>query len=188
MHQEPRIQVAVFCGSKHGKDPIFSNHAAELGRLLGSNGFDIVYGGSHKGIMGEIANNALANGSLVTGVLPRVLLEWEHQHDGLSELIITEDMHERKRTMYEMGQTGIVLPGGFGTLDELFEMLTWNQLSIHNKKIHLLNSGGFYNHLIAHLEHLEETGFLYDPIWQRIEKHDNPSSLIDSLLKDFGKV
>lgn len=188
MQHAPKIKVAVFCGSKHGNNPIFSEHAAELGRLLASNGFDIVYGGSHKGIMGEVANNALANGSFVTGVLPRVLLEWEHQHDGLTELIITEDMHERKRTMYELGQAGIVLPGGFGTLDELFEMLTWNQLSIHNKKIHLLNSGGFFNHLIAHLELLEQTGFLYDPIWQRIEKHDAPSALINSLVREFGSI
>jgi uncharacterized protein (TIGR00730 family) len=188
MHTTPKIKVAIFCGSKHGNNPIFANDAAELGRLLGLNKFDIVYGGSHKGIMGEIANNALANGSFVTGVLPKVLLEWEHQHEGLSQLIITEDMHERKRTMYEMGQTGIVLPGGFGTLDELFEMLTWNQLSIHNKKIHLLNSGGFFNYLIAHLEHLEKTGFLYDPIWKRIEKHDTPSSIIASLLKEFNQL
>ncbi len=185
MHTATRIKVAIFCGSKHGNESIFSSHAAELGRLLGLNQFDIVYGGSYKGLMGEIANHALSNGSFVTGVLPKVLLEWEHQHEGLSELIITEDMHERKRTMYNLGQAGIVLPGGFGTLDELFEMLTWNQLSIHNKKIHLLNSGGFFNHLIAHLEHLERTGFLYDPIWKRIQKHDTPSLLIDSLLKDF---
>jgi len=185
MQSNSRIKVAVFCGSKHGNNPIFSADAAKLGELLGKGGFDIVYGGSHKGIMGDIANNALANGSAVTGILPRVLLEWEHQHNGLTELIITEDMHERKRTMYDLAKAGIVLPGGFGTLDEMFEMLTWNQLNIHDKKIHLLNSGGFYNHLIAHLEYLQDTGFLYDPIWKRITKHDNPDSLVNALIKDF---
>jgi uncharacterized protein (TIGR00730 family) len=186
MQSNSRIKVAVFCGSKHGNNPIFSADAAKLGELLGKGGFDIVYGGSHKGIMGDIANNALANGSAVTGILPRVLLEWEHQHNGLTELIITENMHERKRTMYELGMAGIVLPGGFGTLDEMFEMLTWNQLSIHDKKIHILNSGGFYNHLIAHLEYLQDSGFLYDPIWKRITKHENPDSLVNALITDFN--
>jgi len=188
MSQQPRIKVAVFCGSKHGKDPIYSADAALLGKLLGQAGFDIVYGGSHKGIMGDIANNALANGAAVTGVLPKVLLEWEHQHDSLTQLIITEDMHERKRTIYEMCQAAIVLPGGFGTLDEMFEMLTWNQLSIHDKKIHLLNSGGFYTHLMAHLEFLEASGFLYDPIGKRIERHEDPQSLTNALLWDFSQA
>jgi uncharacterized protein (TIGR00730 family) len=186
MQSNPRTKIAVFCGSKHGNNPIFSADAAKLGQLLGKGGFDIVYGGSHKGIMGDIANNALANGSAVTGILPRVLLEWEHQHNGLTELIITEDIHERKRTMYELGKAGIVLPGGFGTLDEMFEMLTWNQLNIHDKKIHILNSGGFYNHLIAHLEYLQDTGFLYDPIWKRIMKHEHPESLVNALISDFN--
>lgn len=185
MQSNSRPKIAVFCGSKHGNNPIFSADAAKLGELLGKGGFDIVYGGSHKGIMGDIANNALANGSSVTGILPRVLLEWEHQHNGLTELIITEDMHERKRTMYELGMAGIVLPGGFGTLDEMFEMLTWNQLSIHDKKIHILNSGGFYNHLMAHLEYLQDSGFLYDSIWKRITKHDTPDSLVNVLIRDF---
>jgi uncharacterized protein (TIGR00730 family) len=88
--------------------------------------------------------------------------------------------------MYELGKAGIVLPGGFGTLDEMFEMLTWNQLNIHDKKIHILNSGGFYNHLIAHLEYLQDTGFLYDPIWKRIMKHEHPESLVNALISDFN--
>lgn len=188
MQAPSKIKIAVFCGSKHGKDPVFSADAALLGELLGKHGFDVVYGGSHKGIMGDVANNALANGAAVTGVLPKVLLEWEHQHDSLTQLIITEDMHERKRTIYEMCAAAIVLPGGFGTLDEMFEMLTWNQLSIHDKKIHLLNSGGFYTHLINHLEYLEQAGFLYDPVWKRISKHDTPESLVDALISAFQDI
>lgn len=180
-----RPAVAVFCGSKHGTNSIYATDAAELGKLLAVQGLDIVYGGSKKGIMGDLANSALVNGAGVTGVIPEVLLAWEHEHDSLTNLIITKDMHERKRTMYEMGIAGIVLPGGFGTLDEMFEMLTWNQLSIHDKKIYILNSGGFYDHLIKHMESLESNGFLYDPIWSRIHTFNSPADLVPALLNDL---
>jgi uncharacterized protein (TIGR00730 family) len=187
MGEQERITVAVFCGSKSGNNPIYAEDVSLLGKLLGDNGFDIVYGGSHKGLMGDLANNALLHGAKVIGVLPEVLLEWEHQHEGLSELIITKDMHERKKLMYQHGAAGIVLPGGFGTLDEMFEMLTWNQLSIHNKKIYILNSGGFYNHLIAHLESLESNGFLYDPVWNRLVSCMSANELVTELISDLRK-
>jgi uncharacterized protein (TIGR00730 family) len=185
MNTPIRQAVAVFCGSKHGSNPIYSLDAAALARELAVAGLDIVYGGSKKGIMGDLANSALANGASVTGVIPAMLLAWEHEHESLSRLIITKDMHERKRTMYEMGVAGIVLPGGFGTLDELFEMLTWNQLSIHDKKIYILNSGGFYDHLIKHMELLASNGFLYDPLWNRINTFDNPTALVAALSEDL---
>jgi len=188
MAAQDNITLAVFCGSKSGNNPIYSADVSLLGQLLGQNGFDIVYGGSHKGLMGDLANHALAHGSRVTGVLPEVLLEWEHQHQGLTDLIITKDMHERKRIMYQKGAAGIVLPGGFGTLDEMFEMLTWNQLSIHNKKIYLLNSGGFYDHLIAHMESLESNGFLYDPVWDRLSNCKDANALIKTLMEDLKKT
>ena len=181
-----RQAVAVFCGSKFGSDPVYASDAATLAKELALGGLDIVYGGSKKGIMGELANSALANGARVTGVIPEMLLAWEHEHDSLTHLIITKDMHERKRTMYQMGVAGIVLPGGFGTLDEMFEMLTWNQLSIHDKKIYILNSGGFYDHLIKHMELLSSNGFLYDPLWTRINKFDNPEDLVAALAKDLN--
>jgi uncharacterized protein (TIGR00730 family) len=180
-----RQAVAVFCGSKFGSDPVYASDAATLAKELAIVGLDIVYGGSKKGIMGEIANSAMANGASVTGVIPEMLLAWEHEHESLTKLIITKDMHERKRTMYEMGVAGIVLPGGFGTLDELFEMLTWNQLSIHDKKIYILNSGGFYDHLIKHMELLASNGFLYDPLWNRINTFKSPSDLVAALFEDL---
>jgi uncharacterized protein (TIGR00730 family) len=180
-----RQAVAVFCGSKFGSDPVYASDAATLAKELAIVGLDIVYGGSKKGIMGEIANSALANGASVTGVIPEMLLAWEHEHESLTKLIITKDMHERKRTMYEIGVAGIVLPGGFGTLDELFEMLTWNQLSIHDKKIYILNSGGFYDHLIKHMELLASNGFLYDPLWNRINTFKSPSDLVAALSEDL---
>jgi uncharacterized protein (TIGR00730 family) len=95
-------------------------------------------------------------------------------------------MHERKKLLYEKGMAGIVLPGGFGTLDEMFEMLTWNQLSIHNKKIYILNTAGFYDHLIMHLEHLIEKDFLYEPLWERIHAFADPISLVQALDKDLA--
>jgi uncharacterized protein (TIGR00730 family) len=97
-------------------------------------------------------------------------------------------MHVRKKTMYEMCTAAIILPGGFGTLDELFEMLTWNQLSIHDKKIFILNTAGFYNHLINHLETLESTGFLYDPIWTRLSHFEKPSDLVEAIRQELGAV
>lgn len=183
MSEIQRQTVAVFCGSKTGSLPLYADGASRLGELLGTSGFDIVYGGSDKGLMGSLANSAMANGASVTGVIPKVLIAWEHQHNGLTNLIVTEDMHQRKKTMYEMGMAAIVMPGGFGTLDEMFEMLTWNQLSIHNKKIYILNIDGFYTHLINHFQLMKEKGFLYDLPSERVTMHTTPESLIEELVK-----
>lgn len=160
--------VAVFCGSKAGRNPLYMKHAAELGKLLAVLNLRMVYGGGNTGLMGAIADGVLGNGGKVMGVIPKILIEWEHQHEGLTELFVVPDMHTRKKMMYEMCDAAIVLPGGFGTLDELFEMLTWNQLKIHDKKIYVLNSEGFYNHLRLHLLHLQKEDFLYEAIEERI--------------------
>lgn len=173
--------VAVFCGSREGKNPIFRKHAAELGKLLAVLDIKLVYGGSRKGIMGALADAVLENKGKVMGVMPKALVEWEQQHEGLTEMAITSDMHSRKKMMYDMSDAAIVMPGGYGTLDEFFEMLTWNQLKIYDKKIYLLNSGGFYNHLQLHLKLLEQEGFLYEPVGERIEFCDNPIELFNKL-------
>ena len=141
VHQKPII--AVFCGSKSGSDPRYLADASLLVKLLALKGYNIVYGASSKGMMGALANQAIEHGAQVIGVIPEVLLAWEQQHSGLTELIVTKDMHIRKKTMYETCVAAIVLPGGFGTLDELFEMLTWNQLSIHDKKFICSTLKGF---------------------------------------------
>jgi uncharacterized protein (TIGR00730 family) len=173
--------VAVFCGSKTGNDPLFARHTAELGKYIGALKLQIIYGGGNTGLMGIIANTALAEGCTVIGIIPELLKEWEHHHKGISELHIVADMHVRKRMMYERCDAAIILPGGFGTLDELFEMLTWNQLKIHNKKIYVLNSGGFYDHLLHHLHHLEKEGFLYDSVEERIKFCDNPVEILNHI-------
>ena len=116
------------------------------------------------------------NGKVI-GVIPQVLVEWERQHTGISELFIVDDMHTRKKKMYDLCDAAIILPGGFGTLDELFEMVTWNQLSIHDKLIFILNSGGFYNHLIAHIGQMQEENFLYEAAMKRIIVITTPAEL-----------
>jgi len=169
--------LAVFCGSKNGTNRIHTEHAAQLGHLLARLKIKLIYGGGGNGIMKTLADNVMENGGTVIGVIPKILLDWEHQHKNISRLIITDDIHSRKKTMYSMCDAALALAGGFGTLDELFEMLTWNQLSIHNKKVFLLNSGGFYDNLIQHIKSLETNGFLYDPPEKRIKFLNDPSEL-----------
>lgn len=173
--------VAVFCGSKPGQNPVFVKHAAELGRLIALLGLKLIYGGAKKGLMGTLADEVLKHGGKVMGVIPKVLTEWEQQHEGLTELAVVSDMHTRKKMMYDMCDAAIILPGGFGTLDEFFEMLTWNQLKIHDKKIFILNSSGFYNHLIHHLHVMQKEGFLYEPVEERMIFCDTPVELFNKI-------
>lgn len=173
--------VVVFCGSKTGQNPLFVKHAAELGKLIALLNLRLVYGGGNKGLMAAIANSVLQHGGQVMGVMPKILTEWEHQHEGLTELIVVPDMHTRKKMMYEMCDAGIVLPGGFGTLDEMFEMLTWNTLKIHDKKIYVLNSDGFYNHLKLHLQMMYKEGFLYEAPEERLIFCDTPVEIFNKI-------
>lgn len=173
--------LAVFCGSKHGVNPLFTEHAVALGKIMAEKNIRLIYGGGSAGIMGSIADSVMQHGGKVTGYIPQLLLEWEVQHRGITELIICDDMHERKKKIYSVSDAAIVLPGGFGTLDELFEIITWNQLTIHDKEIYILNSGGFYNHLIAHIRQMKEELFLYEAAEKRITIIDNPSDLLQFL-------
>ncbi|HRE52122.1 MAG TPA: TIGR00730 family Rossman fold protein [Flavitalea sp.] len=173
--------VAVFCGSKEGKNEIYAKHAADLGRLIATLNLKLVYGGGKRGLMGALAEAVIAHNGKIMGVIPKTLIEWEGQHEGLTELAIVPDMHSRKKMMFDMSDAAIILPGGFGTLDELFEMLTWNQLKIHDKNIYILNSGGFYNHLFNHLKTLEQEGFLYEPLQQRVILCDNPVEVFNKI-------
>jgi hypothetical protein len=154
--------LSVFCGSKPGKNPAYLTETIALGKWMALNKIELVYGGGNKGLMGAIASACLENSGSVVGIIPKVLLELEAAHKGLTELIVTENMHARKLLLYEKGDAAIVLPGGFGTLDELFEMLVWNNLSIHEKKIILFNYEGFYDPLVAMIEKMEEEDFLYE--------------------------
>jgi uncharacterized protein (TIGR00730 family) len=174
--------VAVFCGSKPGNNPIFAQHAKELGKLIAVLKLKLVYGGGNSGLMGVLADSVLSHQGQIMGIIPEVLIEWEHQHKGLTELAIVPDMHTRKKMIYDRADAAIIMPGGFGTLDEFFEMLTWNQLKIHSKKIYVLNSDGFYRHLQKHLQLLQKEGFLYeDPIEPRVVFCDTPVELFNRI-------
>ncbi len=153
--------IAVFCGSKTGNNILFAEQAIALGYLLAKKNITLIYGGGNKGLMAAVANAVLEKGGKVTGIIPQVLTEWEHQHEGITELIVVESMHVRKRMLYEKCDAAIILPGGYGTLDELFEMLTWNQLSIHDKPIFILNTEGFYDGLLTHINKMLAEEFLY---------------------------
>ena len=177
----PIHSLAVFCGSKNGDNPIYSTHTAALGKLLAMQKITLIYGGGGKGVMKLLADNVMEEGGTVVGVIPKTLLEREHEHKNISEMIVVDDMHTRKKIMYSMCDAAMALPGGFGTLDEFFEMLTWNQLSIHNKKIFLLNSGGFYDHLILHISKLQNEGFLYETAKERIIVLDDPQQLLEHI-------
>jgi len=161
--------LTVFCGSKSGKNPAFEQMAMDLGTWLADEQITLVYGGGNKGLMGATANACLAKEGKVIGIMPKLLLEWEAQHKGLTTLIVTETMHERKLLLYEKGDAALVLPGGLGTFDELFEMLVWNNLSIHEKKIVLFNYEGFYDPLVAMINKMEEEDFLYERSRYRLQ-------------------
>ncbi|MFZ9694863.1 MAG: TIGR00730 family Rossman fold protein [Chitinophagaceae bacterium] len=174
--------VAVFCGSKKGNNPLFAAQASQVGRLLAKHQVRLIYGGGSAGLMGLIADEVMKGGGQVTGIIPKLLLEWEVEHRGISELIICDDMHERKRKIYSKADAAIILPGGFGTLDELFEIVTWNQLTIHDKSIFILNSDGFYDALIAHIEKMKAEDFLYEEAIKRLLFLKDPEALETYLL------
>ncbi|MEO8860564.1 MAG: TIGR00730 family Rossman fold protein [Ginsengibacter sp.] len=169
--------LAVFCGSKSGNNSLYCEHAKQLGYILAQKNITLIYGGSNKGIMGAVADAVLEKKGKVIGVMPKLLNGVEHCHIGISEMYETEDMHSRKKMLYTKADAALILPGGYGTMDELFEMLTWNQLNIHDKKIFILNSGGFYDHLIAHLKMMENENFLYKKLNEQVTIVSSPGEL-----------
>ncbi|MEO8172047.1 MAG: TIGR00730 family Rossman fold protein [Sediminibacterium sp.] len=178
----PVNSIAVFCGSKAGVDPLYEQHAVVLGKLMAEKNITLIYGGGNKGLMGAVANAVMDQGGKVIGVIPKVLVEWEAQHEGITELRVVDNMHTRKKMIYELCDVAVILPGGHGTLDELFEMVTWNNLNIHNKKIILLNSGGFYDHLIGHIDTMAKQGFLYSDWRERLIVCNSPEEAIAVFL------
>lgn len=170
--------IAVFCGSNTGNSPEFKQAAYELGSKLADNNIGLIYGGAKVGLMGAAADGVLDNGGRAVGVLPGFLKAKELEHSRLSDIIIVETMHERKAKMYEMSDGIITLPGGFGTLDETFEFLTWGQLSLHHKPTGLLNIDGYYDKLIEFIDVSIKNGFV-KPEYQDLYVVDND---IDNLI------
>lgn len=170
-------KVAVFCGSSIGTDDVFCKQAYLLGRALAERGCTLVYGGSNVGLMGRVADGALDHNGKVIGVLPRFLEEKEIAHQGLTELILVDTMHERKARMGELADGVIALPGSFGTMEELFEMLTWGQLGLHKKPVGLLNVDGFYDELLAFVKTMVRCGFLKGVHEEQLLKSKNIDDL-----------
>lgn len=175
--------MAVFCGSRNGANELYVQHAKLLGELMAVNNIALVYGGGSRGLMGAVADAVMQYNGKVIGVIPEVLVKWEAQHKSITQLHVVDDMHARKKMLYELCDAAVILPGGFGTLDELFEMLTWNTLQIHNKKIFFLNSAGYYDLLFQHIEKMKEEEFLYEDWQQRITIVNEPSLIFSYLNK-----
>jgi uncharacterized protein (TIGR00730 family) len=152
--------VCVYCGASAGHDPAYAQAARAFGQLLGERGLELVYGGGRVGIMGAVADGVLERGGRVTGVIPRALVERELAHEGATELVVVETMHERKAEMERRADAFAALPGGSGTLDELFEIWTWQQLGIHPKPIGLYDVKGYWQPLLACLDHTVREGFM----------------------------
>ena len=174
-------RICVFCGSSSGARPAYTEAAVGLGRLLAARGIGLVYGGSHLGLMGTIADAVMAAGGAVTGVMPRLLVEKEAAHTGLPDLRVVESMHERKALMADLADGFIALPGGFGTLEEFCEVLTWSQLGVHGKPCGLLNVAGFYAPLLALLDHAVAERFLKPRNRALAIADDNAARLLDRM-------
>ncbi len=152
--------ICIYCGSGPGADPAFEGAAIELGRLLAREGIRLVYGGGSLGLMGASARACLAAGGKVTGIIPQFLVDKERMLPDVTELIVTADMHERKRLMFERSDAFVALPGGIGTLEEVVEQMTWAQLGRHAKPIMLANVAGFWDPLVTLLHHMKENAFI----------------------------
>lgn len=158
--EKPERSVAVFCAAADGARPVYRTLATELGEVLAARGIGLIYGGAKVGLMGAVADAALAGGGHVVGVIPHVLVDLEVAHEGVTELHVTSTMHTRKALMSERADAFVILPGGFGTFEELFEVLAWQTLNIHSKPVVLLNVDGFYDMLLAFLDHCDREGML----------------------------
>lgn len=165
--------ICVYCGSNAGAKPAYAERATALGRQIADNGLRLIYGGGNVGLMGIVANAVLEAGGTVTGVIPQQLADLEVAHRGLSELQVVGSMHERKMRMFELADGFVALPGGFGTMDEMFEMLTWRQLGIGNKPCAFLDVEAFYSPLIGMIDRMVEERFLHpaqrEDIWHGVD-------------------
>ena len=176
-----RKRFCVYCGSSSGNDPAFLEGAKELGAALANLNCDLVYGGASIGLMGTVADAALANGASVFGVMPKSLADKEIAHEGLTELVITTSMHDRKEKMADLSDGFIALPGGLGTLEELFEIWTWAQLGFHDKPVGLMNVSGFYDALIDFLDQTRNAGFVRPVHHDILIVDSDPEALINRM-------
>ena len=177
------LSVAVYCGSRFGDLAAYSQAARELGRLIARSGGSVVYGGGRVGLMGAVADAALAAGGSVIGVIPQALMDREVGHPGLTELHVVQTMHERKQMMAERADAFVALPGGIGTLEEIYEVWSWQQLGYHDKPVALLNVAGYYDALLEFMRVSHERGFVSAPQYNALMVDDDPARLLDRLTR-----
>jgi hypothetical protein len=176
-------RVCVFCGASSGRRPVYAESARAFGAILAARGIALVYGGGRVGLMGAVADGALAAGGEAIGVIPQALVDRELAHQGLTELHVVGSLHERKALMADLSDAFVALPGGFGTLDELMEQLTWSQLGIHAKPVGLFDVDGFWAPLIALARNLTEEGFVRESDLGAIAVGDDAGLLLDRLAR-----
>lgn len=177
----PKLSVCVYCGSRAGDNAAFAEAARAIGQAIGQRGWRLVYGGGRAGLMGSVADAALAAGAEVIGVIPKALMGRELGHGGLTELRVVETMHERKRLMAERSDAFVALPGGIGTFEELFEVWTWLQLGYHDKPVGLLNAAGYYDSLLAFLDQSVARGFVPPAQRQLLQVGADADALLDQM-------
>jgi uncharacterized protein (TIGR00730 family) len=174
--------VAVYCGASSGTNELFTQQAQAMGQALAERGFTLVYGGGRVGLMGAVADAVMQHGGRAVGVIPDFLADKELAHTGLSELHIVKTMHERKLMMADLAEGFVAMPGGYGTLEELFEVLTWGQLGLHRKPIGVLNVAGYYDHLLQALNHMADEGLLRRENRNQLLSHPEPHGILDAML------
>lgn len=175
--------LCVFCGSKTGHDPAYARAAETLARQLCARGVRLIYGGGGIGIMGRLTEAVLQGGGKVTGVIPEFLLQYEVGNPDIDELIVVESMHERKRTMFERADGFVIMPGGLGTLDEAFEILTWKQLQLHKKPIVLVNVGGYWDPFAAMIDAIIDSGFAHPAAKELISIVDGVDDIFEAMAR-----
>jgi uncharacterized protein (TIGR00730 family) len=175
-------KILVYCGSSKGHNSIYEQEAKRLVHALKRYDCELIFGAGSVGIMGVLADEYLKIGGHCVGVIPSFMEPWEVKHTGIQECLITESMHARKQLMANRADGVIALPGGFGTLDELFEMLTWKQLDLHQMPISILNTNGYYDHLLAQMQHMVDEGFLKVPNLDALQVEQDPDVLIDWMM------
>jgi uncharacterized protein (TIGR00730 family) len=181
-------KICVYCGSGPGNDPAYIKAAREFGKILAKNGIGLVYGGGNVGLMGEIAHAVLAEGGTVTGIIPEFLVAREHAKGNVDHLIVTRDMHERKRKMFELADAFVALPGGVGTLEELVEQLTWAQLGRHKKPILVANIKGFWDPLCALIDHMKRIKFIRDDLNFELLVADEVANILPMLQQAMAPI
>ncbi|NBY72131.1 MAG: TIGR00730 family Rossman fold protein [Betaproteobacteria bacterium] len=183
---KPAFSVCVYCGSKPGLEPQFAQVAQQVGRWIGQHGGQLVYGGGKAGLMGVVAQATLEAQGRVVGIIPKALMEREMAFTQCQELVLVETMHERKRLMAERSDVFVALPGGIGTLEELFEVWTWRQLGYHDKPIGIMNTAGYFNHLLAFLQTSVTQELLSDWQMNLVQIDESPLTLLPDLVQKAG--